>query len=392
MIGVFLLTALAAEATEGSWLRTLRRVNTLADEQYFGSCNLQSSGRMTSANGEGGVCESAESDVYGVPYDTVATVFEASTRMVEEAPSYGLRATGDGAGTLSDQYRESSTVNCTSSLEALMNASIHGDSSWQTCWRDPVIRYLPGMEGSYFGRAHFYETEWRPNLLARGLVTEVTTCLTGGSDCAYDFRMDRSRFETLIQSQLGDTPSGKLFVKHLTGTDSALETSVTRLAAADCSALSRVDAALRLDWPGAPAARGSCANDVDRATLTRSYLTLVRDVRAQALEGLASRPVTMRTPCVATRGFDPDTHFPAAWRREGTVLMVAFMGADTTDRTKTMTRHQGLLVYRGGKWMVRHASSLAGRYVEEPLKDLLKRGTFSGMNFLAPRDSTPPAT
>ena len=279
-----------------------------------------------------------------------------------------------------------------------MNASIHGDSNWQTCWADPVLRYMPGMAGSYFGRAHYYESQWRPNLLARRLVTEVTTCLPvgAGPSCNYEFRFDGTRFRALVTKQLKGSSTGKLFVGHLSASDSALETSVRALAASNCASLASVDAALRLDWPVSGAAAGSCSTAAAKATLVASYLALVRDVRAQAVDGLNSRPIVARTPCVSigtgSNRFNPDTGFPTQWRRPGTVLLVAFVGPDPDNRQRSMIRHQGLVVFRDGKWWVRHASSIQGAYVEEEMTVFLRNTKFTGMNFLAPRDPSTSST
>lgn len=332
-------------------------------------------------------------------------VYAVSSHLLAQAPEYRLSNRGDGEAGLTGRPVYAEALNCTTSVDVLMQAVAEGKTvSHETCWRNAVTRYLPGMAGSFFGRAHYYESQWRPNVINQGLAVDVTGCVARAATnrCpgaparqGYRFRFGEAEWNQLADAQLAREPLGGAFVSQLRMGRRQRAAAIRELAASDCAKLEQVYRATREDWPGARpsadrrvagASGPGCATPDGRDALIRAHTELMETISSDVVQALRRDPITATTPCLGTRGLDPERDLPGAWQREGNVLFVAFVASGrASDANPLSVRHQGLLVFRDGRWRLRHSSSSAGAYVEVELKDYLARNPgFVGMNLLAP--------
>lgn len=307
----------------------------------------------------------------------LATLVQRSDQVLAEAGRYGRSGNGEGKGHLDADAEQDQNYDCTTAVEAVVsNGSLE---------RLHAIRYLPGWEGRFFGRAHYYETLWRPNALARRILKDVTSCVEGAS--SYEYELNADMWDGMLTGNLKNQKLGKTFLQARLG---HLPKS--------CSRSQQTLQALGLDWSTDEGASLSCHGKSARLATRASLRKLVEEIEVQTTQDLHDSPILTSTPWVPIRGsegqliFNPETQLPARWNQEGQILFVAFIATKPNpafSHNEHYVRHQGTLIRTQNRWWLRHSSSEriheTKGMTQVLFKDYLEgMSSIVGINLLAP--------
>ncbi len=411
-------TVFGAPAPEGRWIGTQREMIRRSEPDRSASCELI---KEDDCNSSG---QSFENKRLQSASESVRSAIDELLDPRQKKTHKLKNSAGEGIGHFNEQPIESDSagidsLNCQTSLERIFEGGMKGSA--RMCVDNPVARYLPGMEDSFFGRVHYFETQGRPNLISRGIARDVTACVSdrmpqfscGHKNSTYSLRVTADSIKNLIENQIkrsSKRKEGELFASGLLNENA--QQQVSKLIESDCALVARTYAAGVCDWPYDEAnrllARSQCAltdqawiaqvcsrNGTKRAELLSAYLSLVEAIKRETLGALKAKPLVATVPCVRFRDdqgtvLDPNREFPENWKNPKTALMVSFI--QMSSDKGTYVSHHGFITYDVAKkrFMLNHSTEsgqAGGGFQQFDLADYIANSKkFGGMNILAPDD------